>query len=60
MAVIITIMAFDVEPPAGFSLAALHNRLPELLVYILSCNCSGLVSPSTHRVEGARIVGNSD
>jgi len=24
------------------------------------CNCSGLLSPSTPRVEGARIVGNSD
>ena len=30
------------------------------LLVTYSSNCSGLVSPSTPRVEGARIVGNSD
>jgi uncharacterized membrane protein len=36
MAVIITLMAFNVKPPAGASLAALGDDLPELLVYVLS------------------------
>jgi uncharacterized membrane protein len=36
MAVIITLMAFNVKPPAEASLSALRGDLPELLVYILS------------------------
>ena len=36
MAVIITLMAFNVKPPAGASLTALRGDLPELLVYVLS------------------------
>jgi uncharacterized membrane protein len=36
MAVIITLMAFNVKPPAGASLSALGDDLPELLVYVLS------------------------
>lgn len=36
MAVIITIMAFNVKPPLGSSLSAVHSVLPELLVYVLS------------------------
>ena len=36
MAVVITIMAFSVRPPAGTSLAAARHVLPELLVYVLS------------------------
>ena len=36
MAVIITIMAFNVKPPLGASIHALNGVLPELLVYILS------------------------
>jgi len=36
MAVIITIMAFNVKPPVGASLSAVHGVLPQLLVYVLS------------------------
>ena len=36
MAVIITIMAFNVKPPTEPSLSALHHDLPDLLVYVLS------------------------
>jgi uncharacterized membrane protein len=36
MAVIITLMAFNVKPPAGATWAALRSDLPELLVYVLS------------------------
>ena len=36
MAVIITIMAFNVKPPAGASLQALRGDLSALLVYVLS------------------------
>ena len=36
MAVIITIMAFNVKPPAAASLSAVRASLPELLVYVLS------------------------
>jgi uncharacterized membrane protein len=36
MAVIITIMAFELKPPAAATLTAMAERLPELLVYALS------------------------
>jgi uncharacterized membrane protein len=36
MAVIITIMAFNVKPPHGASLSALHGVVPDVLVYVLS------------------------
>jgi uncharacterized membrane protein len=36
MAVIITLMAFNVKPPDGPTLSALRADLPELLVYVLS------------------------
>ncbi len=36
MAVIITIMAFELKPPAAPTLAALGQRMPALLVYALS------------------------
>ncbi len=36
MAVIITIMAFNVKPPEMASVSAVGARLPELLVYVLS------------------------
>jgi uncharacterized membrane protein len=36
MAVIITIMAFNVKPPTHPTLSALHETLPDLLVYVLS------------------------
>jgi uncharacterized membrane protein len=36
MAVIVTLMAFNVKPPAGTTWAAVRGDLPELLVYVLS------------------------
>ena len=36
MAVIITIMAFNVKPPGGPTVSALHHVVPNLLVYVLS------------------------
>jgi uncharacterized membrane protein len=36
LAVIITIMAFDVKPPPGASLSAVHSVVPALAVYVLS------------------------
>ena len=36
MAVIITIMAFELRPPVGAGLDAMRDQLPGLLVYILS------------------------
>jgi uncharacterized membrane protein len=36
MAVIITLMAFNVRPPTGATLPALRADLPDLLVYVLS------------------------
>lgn len=36
MAVIITIMAFELKPPAAPTFGALRDRLPSLLVYLLS------------------------
>jgi len=36
MAVIITIMAFELRPPDGGSLDAVSAQLPGLLVYVLS------------------------
>src|SRR6202035_5043621 len=36
MAVIITIMAFELKAPVGSSFGALQHELPALLVYILS------------------------
>jgi uncharacterized membrane protein len=42
MAVIITIMAFNVKSPVGASLTALHRVLPALLVYVLSFAMIGI------------------
>jgi uncharacterized membrane protein len=36
MAVIITLMAFNVKPPGGTTWTAVRGDLPELLVYVLS------------------------
>jgi uncharacterized membrane protein len=65
MAVIITIMAFEVKPPGGPSLAALHSRLPELLVYVLSFAMVGIywnnhhhLLRTTERITGAVMWAN--
>ena len=36
MAVIITIMAFELRPPRGVGLDAIRDQLPGLLVYVLT------------------------
>jgi uncharacterized membrane protein len=50
MAVIITIMAFNVRPPTGTSVSALHSVLPELLVYILSFAIVGIYWNNHHHL----------
>ncbi|MGA3214367.1 MAG: TMEM175 family protein [Acidimicrobiales bacterium] len=65
MAVIITIMAFNVKPPGGPSLGALHSRLPQLLVYLLSFAMVGIywnnhhhLLRATERMDGAVMWAN--
>ena len=65
MAVIITIMAFNVKPPLGPSLSAVHGVLPELLVYILSFTVVGIywnnhhhLLRATNRMNGAVMWAN--
>ena len=65
MAVIITIMAFDVKPPGGASLSALHRDLPDLLVYVLSFAIVGTywnnhhhLLRATERISGAVMWAN--
>jgi len=50
MAVIITIMAFEVRPPGGPSLEALHHDLPHLLVYVLSFAIVGIYWNNHHHL----------
>jgi uncharacterized membrane protein len=50
MAVIITLMAFNVKPPDGFTLTALRSDLPELLVYILSFAIVGIYWNNHHHL----------
>ena len=59
MAVIITIMAFNVKPPAGASLSALRTDVPELLVYVLSFAIVGTYWNNHHHLLRAtdRISG---
>jgi uncharacterized membrane protein len=59
MAVIITLMAFNVKPPAGASLSALRADLPELLVYVLSFAIVGIYWNNHHHLLRAtdRISG---
>lgn len=59
MAVIITLMAFNVKPPAGASLSALRTDLPELLVYVLSFAIVGTYWNNHHHLlrATARISG---
>ena len=50
MAVIITIMAFDLRAPAGSSLHALSQRLPALLIYVLSFTAVGMAWNHHHQL----------
>jgi len=50
MAVIITIMAFEVRRPSGPSLQALHDGLPHLLVYVLSFAVVGIYWNNHHHL----------
>ena len=65
MAVIITIMAFNVKPPIGASLSATHAVLPELLVYVLSFTMIAIywnnhhhLLRSTDRMDGSVMWSN--
>ena len=65
MAVIITIMAFNVKPPAAASLSAVRASLPELLVYVLSFAIIGTywnnhhhLLRATHRMSGGVMWSN--
>jgi TMEM175 potassium channel family protein len=60
MAVIITIMAFELRPPHGVNLVALRHQVPPLLVYILSFTYIGIYWNNHHhllrrteRIDGA-------
>ena len=50
MAVIITIMAFELRAPDGFTFAALRNEFPGLLVYILSFTFIGIYWNNHHHL----------
>lgn len=50
MAVIITIMAFELRSPAAGTFTALRARLPELLVYILSFAFVGIYWSNHHHL----------
>jgi uncharacterized membrane protein len=50
MAVIITIMAFNVKPPDGASLSAARVVLPQLLVYVLSFAFIGIYWNNHHHL----------
>src|SRR5260370_19406621 len=50
LAVIITIMAFELKAPVGYSLANLHERVPALLVYILSFTFIGIYWNNHHHL----------
>jgi len=65
MAVIITIMAFELKAPAGTDFTALSHRLPTLLVYILSFSFVGIYWNNHHhllratpRISGAVMWAN--
>jgi uncharacterized membrane protein len=66
MAVIITIMAFELRAPEDASLGALQARLPDLLVYVLSFAFIGIywnnhhhLLRATDRISGAVMWANS-
>ena len=50
MAVIITIMAFNVKPPSGAAVTDLHDVLPRLLVYVLSFVVVGIYWNNHHQL----------
>jgi uncharacterized membrane protein len=50
MAVIITLMAFNVKPPNGITLTAVRGDLPELLVYVLSFATVGIYWNNHHHL----------
>lgn len=65
MAVIMTIMAFQLRPPAGVSLVAVRAQLPGLLVYALSFALIGTywnnhhqLLRATSRISGAVMWAN--
>ena len=65
MAVVITIMAFEVKPPAGASITALHRVMPALFVYALSFAMIGIywnnhhhLLRATERMNGAVMWAN--
>ncbi len=50
MAVVITIMAFNVRPPAGTTIHAVHVVIPQLLVYVLSFAMIGIYWNNHHHL----------
>src|SRR5438105_6743665 len=65
MAVIITIMAFELRPPQGFTLEAIRDQLPAVLVYVLSFVFIGIYWNNHHhllraadRISGAAMWAN--
>ena len=65
MAVIITIMAFQLRAPRGATLSAVHDQLPGLLVYVLSFVVVGIYWNNHHhllrvadRISGAAMWAN--
>src|SRR5437870_5744285 len=65
MAVIITIMAFELRPPQGASLDAMRDQLPGVLVYMLSFVFVGIYWNNHHhllraadRISGAAMWAN--
>src|SRR6266702_2003766 len=57
LAVIITIMAFELKAPAGHDFSSLRERIPALLVYILSFTFVGIYwNNHLHLLRGARRV----
>jgi uncharacterized membrane protein len=65
MAVIITIMAFELRAPRGASLGAVYDQLPGLLVYVLSFVFVGIYWNNHHhllraaeRISGAAMWAN--
>jgi uncharacterized membrane protein len=50
MAVIITIMAFELRAPHGFTLAALGDQVPRVLIYLLSFTYIGIYWNNHHHL----------
>ena len=50
LAVIITIMALELKPPVDGTFSKLHERLPELLIYILSFTFIGIYWNNHHHL----------